>query len=589
MPAQHVRPRSTMYVVIFVTWGAVVLWFHPRLAHLLTFAQGPLQTAALGFFILFTEFAWLYGIYNIGVVCFAQVYRVRTRRSAPVPRAIHTPPVAVLYTTCNDFVEESAASCVAQDYPDFVVYLLDDSTEPEYRARVDAFVARHGARVRLVRRGSRTGYKAGNLNHALTHVATREPLFALVDADEVLPPDFLTRMVPLLLADESRGFVQANHQCTPREPGSLAHAMGVGIDIHWRWYQPLRNRYGFVMLLGHGAVLRRSAWEAIGGFPEIVSEDLAFALRIRERGWRGYFAEDVVCYEAFPETIRAFRVRHMKWTRGTCEFLAREMRRAIWSRRLSIVEKLDILFPTLSLPLSLFYFLYIVDANLVIATMFGERRPMTVALGMHHMIIPTWGLDPRFQVVMSPDFFLITLITFLAPILCFIIELARRPGVLFRFICRSSTVYAALGPMSCFGVIAYLLTGKAKFLITGERGDTTAEQPAIARREGRWARARAWVAQLFLRSHPDHPVVQGFEVACGITFGITCLALVQISFLGLALGFILLPVLHHVAWEHPLMRWLIYLPFLFIMAGISLGAMGAMGLQPLLFGYGFHF
>jgi cellulose synthase/poly-beta-1,6-N-acetylglucosamine synthase-like glycosyltransferase len=577
-----------MYVVIFVTWGAVVLWFHPRLAHLLTFAQGPLQTAALGFFIIFTEFAWLYGIYNIGVVCFARVYRAQRRRLESAPPVARPPAVAVLYTTCNDFVEESAASCVAQDYPDFVVYLLDDSTEPEFRARVDAFAGQHGDRVRLVRRGSRRGYKAGNLNHALTHIATREPLFALVDADEVLPPDFLTRMVPLLLADDSRGFVQANHECTPQQPGSLADAMGVGIDIHWRWYQPLRNRYGFVMLLGHGAVLRRRAWEEIGGFPEIVSEDLAFALRTRERGWRGYFAEDVVCHEAFPETIRAFRVRHMKWTRGTCEFLAREMRRAIWSRRLSLVEKLDILFPTLSLPLSLFYFLYIVDANLEIATMFGERRPMTVALGMHHMIIPTWGLDPRFQVVMSPDFFLITLITFLAPILCFIIELARRPGTLFRFICRSSTVYAALGPMSCFGVIAYLLTGKAKFLITGERGDSMLEQPVVAR-PGRWARMRAGVAQLFLRSHPDHPVVQGFEVACGITFGITCLALVQISFLGLALGFILLPVLHHVAWEHPLMRWLIYLPFLFIMAGISLGAMGAMGLQPILFGYGFHF
>ena len=29
--------------------------------------------------------------------------------------------------------------------------------------------------------------------------------------------------------------------------------LGAGIDIHWEWYQPLRNDFGFVMFLGHGA------------------------------------------------------------------------------------------------------------------------------------------------------------------------------------------------------------------------------------------------------------------------------------------------------------------------------------------------
>lgn len=585
------RPSPTMYLVVFSAWGCAVAWFHPRLQHLLEMAQGPLQVTALGFFIIFTELAWLYGFYNIGVVIFARVYRWREPPAAeppPLPVIGPEPAVAILYTTCNDFVEASAASCVAQDYGNFTVYILDDSTQPEFRARVDAFAAPYGPRVRIVRRGSRRGFKAGNLNHALAHVATQEPLFALVDADEVLPPDFLRRMVPRLLADPCRGFVQANHRCTPGTPDSLAGAMGVGIDIHWRWYQPLRNRYGFVMLLGHGALLRRQAWEEAGGFPEIVSEDLGFALRIREHGWRGHFAEDVVCHEAFPESIRAFRVRHMKWTRGTCEFLAREMRHALWSRRISLVEKLDVLFPTLSLPLSLFYFLYIVDANLVIATMFGSPRPMTLALGGHQLVLPTWGLDPRFREVMSADFFFITLVTFLAPILCFIIELAQRPGVLFRFLCRSSTVYAALGPMSCIGVVSYLLTGKAKFLITGERTDS-ARDDTDAPRADPWTRIRASARQLLVGSHPDHPAVQAFEVLCGLTFGATCLALVQISFFGLAIGFVLLPILHHVSWENPLMRFLIYVPFLLILAGISLGGLGVLGMQPVLFGYGFHF
>lgn len=585
MPSARRVPRPDLYVAIFLAWGAALLWFHPRLDNLLASGDTPAQRAALLFFIAFTELAWLYGFYNIGVVAFAWWYRRRAARQDAVAPALaaEAPPVAVLYTTCNDFVEESAASCVSQQYPAFTVYLLDDSSEPAMRARVDAFAARHPERVRVVRRGTRRGFKAGNLNHALAHVAAAEPVFALVDADEVLPPDFLSRTVPRLLADERCGFVQATHRCLPGAPASLGEAMGVGVDIHWRWYQPLRNRFGFVMLLGHGAVIRRQAWAEASGFPEIVSEDLGFALRIRACGWRGHFAEDVVCWEAFPEDVRAFRVRHMKWTRGTCEFLAREMGWAIRNPRISLVEKLDILFPTLSLPLSLFYFLYIVDANVVMATLFGHPHPLTIALGTHHFVLPTWGLDPRFREVMSADFFLITMATFLAPVLCFIIELARTPRAMFRFLCRSSAVYAALGPMSCLGVVAFLLTGTARFLVTGERGHGGESSRAPR------APLRTRVRQFLVRSHPDHPAVQGFEVACGLVFGATCLALVQISFLGLALAFILLPVLHHVAWEHPFVRWAVYVPFLLILAGMSLGALSVVGVQAVFFGYGFHF
>jgi len=83
--------------------------------------------------------------------------------------------------------------------------------------------------------------------------------------------------------------------------------------------------------------------------------------------------------------------------------------------------------------------------------------------------------------------------------------------------------------------------------------------------------------------------VQAFEVACGVGFGLTCLATAQVSFFGLSLGFVLLPVAHHVGWEHPAMRVLSYLPFAFVVLGLGLGGMTLLGLQPVLFGYGFHF
>lgn len=573
-------PSPAMYLTVFAGWLVALAWFHPRLAGLLDLATGPLGWAALAFFVLFTEVAWLYAAFNLGVILFALRYR---RRHAPAellraaaPHVTARPPVAVLYTTCNDFVEASAASCLAQDYPAFTVYLLDDSSDPAWQARVDAFAAAHPGRAQVIRRGDRRGFKAGNLNHALARL--EEPLFALADADELLPTDFLSRLVPRMLADPACGFVQAGHRANPAARSRFARLLGPGIDTHWRWYQPLRNRYGFVMLLGHGAVLRREAWAAVGGFPELVSEDLAYALRLREQGWRGRFAEDVICHEDFPDDMRAFRVRHMKWTRGTCEFLWKEMRRLVLSPRIPLVEKLDVLFPTLNLPLSLAFFLFILDANVLLPALFGRSQPLTLALGGLELALPTVALDPAFGAVMTADFFAITVLTLLAPVLCFVVDGWREPGRLLRFLAGSTATYGTLGPLSSVGVLLYAATGKAVFHVTADRGAAGA-RPGL----------RARLTDLLAGSHPDRLAVQAFEVACGVGFGLTCLATAQVSFLGLSLGYLLLPAAHRLGWDGRLMGALSWLPFAFIVLGLGLGGLSLLGMQPVLFGFGFHF
>src|SRR5882762_4602883 len=294
---------------------------------------------------------------------------------------------------------------------------------------------------------------------------------------------------------------------------------------------------------------------------------------------------DVICYEDFPETMRAFRIRHMKWTRGTCEFLFREMGRALRSRRIPLVEKLDVLFPTLNLPLSLLYFLFILDANLILPALFGEARAMTLVAGGAPLTVPFTLLDARFLPVMTPDFYAITLLTLLAPVLCFILDMWRTPVRLLRFLGHSTAAYGTLGPLSSIGVLLYLITGKAVFHVTADRGDGTA---VAASAPVLW-RLRAAAAKLFAGSHPDHAAVQGLEILCGVVFAVICLETFQVSFFGLSLGFILLPVLHHKRWESPLLRALVYVPFAFIVLGIALGGLSLLGLSTVLFGYGFHF
>jgi cellulose synthase/poly-beta-1,6-N-acetylglucosamine synthase-like glycosyltransferase len=580
------NPKATLYIFVFVSWVFCLAWFEPRLIQLLSLANNIQGLLALFMFIIFINIAWLYGLYNIAIVLFAVYYNTFQKKSKiDLPLTI-TPAVALLYTTCNDFLEESLVSCVKQDYPSYKVYILDDSSDEYNKQQVDEFASRYPTLVSVIRREDRRAYKAGNLNNALQIV--KEKYFAIADADEILPTNFLSKTVPILEADEKCGFVQANHRANPNSKSKLSKSLGVGIDIHWKWYQPLRNEYGFVMFLGHGAVLRRDCWAQIGGFPEIVSEDLGFAIRIRELGYRGYFQEDVICYEDFPETVRTFRVRHMKWTRGTCEFLSKEFKRLIRAKKITWQEKMDILFPTLNLPLTLLFFCFMINANLVLPYLFGIKQPITFMSGGTEHVLNIIRFEKGFSVINSFDFYAITLLTFFSPVLCFMIAMGNKPLKLFKFLSHSTALYAALSPLSSIGVIGYAITGKATFLVTGEKTNPLSNS-LVLRSEIAPIPFKKSILNFLSKSHPDHRNIQLFEVLTGLVFGLVSIFMFQISFFGLCFAFILLPLMHRLGWENKFVRVAVYIPFVLILMGLILSSLSMLGMQSSFFGYGFHF
>lgn len=585
------NPKPYLYQSVFVFWLASLVWFGPRLWALTEMAYNLPSYLVIFSFIFFVGFAWLYGIYNVFVIVFALIYKhfiAKPEKVLTNVPLIYAPSVAILYTTYNDLVMESLESCVKQDYPNYKVYILDDSTEVSFMEKIDDFAAQYPELVQVVRRPDRKAFKAGNMNFGLEHFA-HEEYFAIADADEILPSDFLKKLVPVMETDDKCAFVQANHRANPNSDSPLSEALGVGIDIHWKYYQPLRNEYGFVMFLGHGALLRRSVWKEIGGFPDIVSEDLGFAIHAREKGYRGRFVEDVICYEDFPDTVRSFRVRHMKWTRGTCEFLSKKMRYLIQSEKITWTEKLDILFPTLNLPLTLVYFFFMVVANLLIPYFFGIRQDLTIEWGGWSMVLPIFTLSSGFESIYTLDFFLITMMTFFAPVLCFIVGLWRQPLKLVRFISHSTALYAALGPLSSIGVFTYLISGKALFLVTGDKNQASSGSADSRKPLNLIENFKHAYHNFIYKSHPDSHLVQSLEIGLGVVFAIACLLMFQISFFGLCLAFIFMPLMHKTGWKSAWIRGMAHLPYIFIIAGILMAGMSLMGMQTMFFGYGFHF
>ncbi|MEL0457118.1 glycosyltransferase family 2 protein [Flavobacteriaceae bacterium SZ-1-7] len=581
-------PKPYLYLTIIFFWALSLLWFGPRLIGLLDIAYNLPSYVVLIAFVFFIALAWLYGIYNVCIMLFAFLYKFYSKKpekELTKIKLLEEPKVAILYTTCNDFSETSVLSCIDQDYENYKVYILDDSSDPEIKNKINAFAIKHKDIVQLIRRADRKGFKAGNMNHALKNFIS-EPYFAIADADEILPRDFLSKLVPVMESDEKCGFVQANHRANIDENSALSKSLGVGVDMHWKYYQPFRNDYGFVMFLGHGALLRTKCWHKIGGFPDIVSEDLGFAIQAREKGYRGRFVEDVVCLEDFPDDVRSFRIRHMKWTRGTCEFLSKKFLWLVKAKNISWTEKIDILFPTLNLPLTLVYFLFMIDANLLLPLYFGESRTMTVEMGSTDLTLPVYMLSNGFESIYSLDFFLITIMTFFAPVLCFLIGLRKSPFKLLKFVSHSTAIYAALGPLSSIGVLTYLISGKAIFLVTGDKNISkslgNSSQNIYTRATNHWK-------QFMQKSHPDSNLVRFIEFSIGLSFALASLYMFQISFFGLCLAFTLLPILHKIGWESKITRTLAHVPFILIVLGVFLAGLSLFGMQSVFFGYGFHF
>jgi hypothetical protein len=100
---------------------------------------------------------------------------------------------------------------------------------------------------------------------------------------------------------------------------------------------------------------------------------------------------------------------------------------------------------------------------------------------------------------------------------------------------------------------------------------------------------RGSIVEFARRSHPDHPLVQGTELVCGAVLVSLACVTVQLPFLGLALGYLMLPVLHHVRWDWLPVRAAIQLPLILIIVGVVLGSLSLIGIQTVFFGYGFHF
>ncbi len=536
--SERVRKDEPLYILIVTVWVSLLLYFNPRLLALVTAAPDAVAAVAVVAFVLCLNSFWLFAVYDTVMIAASFI---RRRTPEPVFAAPSScPPVAILYPTRNDFREVSAESCLAVDYPDFHLFLLDDSTDGVIRQRVDVWASARAGRVTVIRRENHGGFKAGNLNHALKRVASEYPLFAVCDADGLLPKDFISALLPYFENDPDVAFVQALQKANPAQQESFGRMLAWRIAAHYRHYVRAKDRFGFVMFYGHGALLRTAAWKAAGGFPEIVTEDLAFAARVRAFGWHGVYTEKTACYEDFPPTWGRYRARSEKWIRGTSEFMRTGYPSFFRSKNVPWFEKFDVFVGAFShwQPAVMLSFLLMLGTLLPLHYAYF-RYPGSFFLEPvpHGKSLLDYVVHVRYHIFWAFDFYAVMLITFLAPVIPAAIEMRREPRKLVEYLAGSNFIFLGSLVAESLAAAAFLLTGKAVFRNThavfpDERG-----------------------------YHPNHGVVFALEIAVAALLAYLGFKTRNLWFFAPASALFLSPIVHWAGWENRFVRAAVYVPF----------------------------
>ena len=178
---------------------------------------------------------------------------------------VSCPKVALLYLTCDDFDAEAIESLPNQDYPKYNVFILDDS-EKRMPHRPQ------GQNVTVVRRGSRKGFKAGNLNHWLQRFSHEYDYFVILDSDSILPTCFLSEMLRYAEHPANSNVAIFQAETHPRNPRTyFEHVLSVLKPYRIHLASRTANLAHSLLSWGHNNLHRTHILHKIGGFDEMYS------------------------------------------------------------------------------------------------------------------------------------------------------------------------------------------------------------------------------------------------------------------------------------------------------------------------------
>jgi biofilm PGA synthesis N-glycosyltransferase PgaC len=244
------------------------------------------------------------------------------------------PDVALLLAAHHEeaCIAETLRYALASKYPgSFEIVVIDDGSTDRTAAIVEE-IARGDDRVRLIR--APHGGKARALNAGLELVDAE--IIATIDADTLLMPEALARIVARLEQAPADTVAVAGGVLVRNSRANLLTRMQ-----EWDYFLGIASvkrqqglQRGTLVAQGAFSVYRTAAVRAVGGWPDMIGEDIVLTWGMLEQGGRTAYEPTAVAFTEVPVTLRAFRRQRERWARGMIEGLRTFGARLLGERRL---------------------------------------------------------------------------------------------------------------------------------------------------------------------------------------------------------------------------------------------------------------
>lgn len=225
------------------------------------------------------------------------------------------PSVAVFVCTYNEdinLVVSTALAVRSLKYPNKEIYICDDGHRDYLRLSCEYLGIHY-----LSREGNEHA-KAGNINYALSQ--TQSDLFMVLDADFIVKKNFIYEAIPHF-KDENVALVQYPQTFYNKDVFQLVrHELYNEQELFMRFLEPQLAKENALIHIGTNAILRRSAVEAIGGFPtKSITEDMATGLLLQSHGYQTKYINKAYALGVAPYTVKDLAGQRRRWAKGTVQ------------------------------------------------------------------------------------------------------------------------------------------------------------------------------------------------------------------------------------------------------------------------------
>ena len=248
----------------------------------------------------------------------------RRRKNTPATVDWGTPSVTIQLPIYNEkYVAKRLVDAVCNlDYPKDKMRIMvcddsDDDTVELLRDVVDGYKIQ-GFQIEHVRRGTRKGYKAGALKHAMQTTDTE--LVAIFDADFIPPTSFLKQAIPHF-SKSNIGLVQCRWGHVNENYSTITQVQALSLDFHFLIEQKAKsNSHLFMNFNGTAGIWKRDCIEDAGGWhTATLVEDLDLSYRAQMKGWKCVFLPDIVVDAELPAQMNGAKRQQFRWAKGSIQ------------------------------------------------------------------------------------------------------------------------------------------------------------------------------------------------------------------------------------------------------------------------------